>query len=206
MGIDTAIIDDWPALLVAARNGDDAALGQLCEQLRHYLWIMAENGLGTDLQAKLGASDVVQDTMLEAVDDFRSFRGKTEAEFRTWIKRLIEHNLIDSARRFRDTQARDMSREESVVELDCGAGEMHSASSLICRRETDEELLRAIAKLPPRQRQIIELRHRQGLTYQEIATQLEMTEVSARKLWSRTVEQLRDQLTSDHASSAPRAK
>ncbi|QEG33577.1 RNA polymerase sigma factor [Bythopirellula goksoeyrii] len=206
MNTDAAVIEDWPALLAAARNGDDEALGQVCEQLRHYLWIMADNGLGTDLQAKLGASDVVQDTMLDAVDDFRSFRGRTEAEFRAWIKRLIEHNLIDSARRFRDTQARDTSREVSAEELDCGAGEMRSASSLIRRRETDEELLRAIAKLPPRQRQIIELRHRQGLTYQEIAKQLEMTEVAARKLWSRTVEQLRDQLTSDHASSAPRAK
>jgi DNA-directed RNA polymerase specialized sigma24 family protein len=53
--------------------------------------------------------------------------------------------------------------------------------------------------LPSRRQRIIELRHRRWLSYAEIGEELDLTEAAARKLWSRTVEDLRKALSADHA-------
>ena len=184
---------DWQVLLASARDGDDRALGEICERLREYLLLAAASELGQDLTAKLGSSDIVQATMLEACRDFRTFQGTTEAEYRSWIRRLLERNLVDSARQFREAKSRSISKEVTFGE-DNGQAELPgretTPSSILCRRESDELLLRAIARLPPKQRQVIELRHRQGLAYAEIAATMGMTEPAARKLWSRAVEKL----------------
>jgi len=200
---------EWTSLLEAARDGDNGALGQICEQLRGYLLLTVGDDLGVDLQAKLGASDIVQHTMLEVCSDLETFRGTSEAEFRAWIKRLVRHNLIDATRSFRQTQRRDASREIPIVsegkriEL---AGNNKTASCIVRRRETDEELLRAVARLPDERKTIVELRHRQGLAYVEIAKRMNMNEAAARKLWSRTVEALREELNSDDAKRRSQPK
>lgn len=191
----------WQSLLIAARQGDDHALGEICERLRDYLLLAAASDLGKDLAPKLGPSDIVQATMLEACRDFGSFQGNSEAEYRSWIRRLLERNLIDSARHFREAQSRSISKEVTL-QRDHGptelTGRAATPSSILSRRETDELLLRAIARLPYNQRQVIELRHRQGLGYTEIAVTLGMAETAVRKLWSRAVQNLSQDLPLVH--------
>lgn len=194
----------WSALLEAARAGDDAALGRICHQLRQYLVLTAAGDLGTDLQSKLDASDIVQQAMLEACRDFASFRGGSEEEFRNWLRRLVRNSMIDATRRYRETRRRDLSREiplddprRRVAPIDNDP----TASSCFRRRETDEELLRAIASLPEQKRRVIELRHRDRLSYDQIAVELNITIDAARKLWSRTVELLRQQMTAANGQS-----
>lgn len=189
--------DDWNDLLDAARAGDEQALGQVCEQVRGYLLLTADRGLYDGLRAKLGASDVVQQSMLEAQQDFDRFVGSSKAELRAWLVRIVEHTLLDASRRYRQTQRRDLSREVSVDgSNECAkiAARQATASSLLCRRERDEALMRAVNQLPPRRRRIIELRHRDGWPYERIAREMGMTEVAARKLWSRAVEELQRKL------------
>ncbi|QDU54826.1 sigma-70 family RNA polymerase sigma factor [Aeoliella mucimassa] len=191
-------VDEWSALLAQAREGDSNALGEICERLRDYLLLMAAGDLGADLTPKLGASDIVQETMLEACRDFDAFRGTSEAEYRKWIRRLLDRNLIDAARGYRDAQRRQTSREVPLDQQGLRTGIVasdKSASSLFRRGESDEELLRAIGRLPPNQRQVIELRHRQGFSYAEIAAELGTTVVAARKAWSRAVAALAKELT-----------
>jgi len=67
----------------------------------------------------------------------------------------------------RQTEKRDTSREQParMGELaESQAGSHKTASSIVRQRETDDELLRAVAQLPARRRRIIELRHWQGLS------------------------------------------
>lgn len=191
--------NNWNALLAAARDGDDAALGEICERLRAYLLLTAASDLGKELAPKFGASDIVQETMLEACRDFRSFKGSSEAEYRVWIRRLLERNLIDSARSYREAQSRSVGRElsldQTIGQTEQPGRETQTASSIFSRRETDELLLRAVVRLPSKQRQIIEMRHRQGLSYPEIAAALNMTETAVRKTWSRTVQKLSRELS-----------
>jgi RNA polymerase sigma-70 factor (ECF subfamily) len=75
---------------------------------------------------------------------------------------------------------------------------------LVRRRETDDELLRAVAQLPERSQQVLELRHRMGLSHAEVAEELGMTEAAARKLWSRIVEELQERLSPPNVTSPVR--
>ena len=193
---------DWEELLNQARNGNDVALGEICDRFRNYLKLAADDRLDKDLRRKVGPSDIVQQAMLEGFRDFESFTGSSEQEFRSWILRLLQHNLIDTARSFRGTQKRDISREiANESPAGCNGNGLNgnrsrTASSIMQRREVDEELIRALDKLSKRQSEVIELRHRQGLPYAEIALIMDSTEAAVRKLWERAVQSLQQHLAS----------
>src|SRR5262245_26207367 len=63
--------------LPAARAGSSEALGQVLEACRGYLLLIAGQELEPALRAKGGASDLVQQTFLEAQRDFAGFHGTT---------------------------------------------------------------------------------------------------------------------------------
>ena len=191
---------DWISLLAAARSGDDCALEEVWKQLREYLFLTADD-IGGHLKPKLDASDIVQQSLLEVHEDLDRFRGQNEAEIRAWLIRLVQRNLIDASRRYLNTQQRDVTREHSlddIAESQRPQAAGATASSMVRRKEVDEQLLLAVAQLPQRSQQILQLRHQQGLSHAEAGRELGMTEAAARKLWSRTVQDLRKLLASEH--------
>lgn len=193
----------WSSLLTSARAGDEDALNEVWRQLRDYLHLTAAD-VGDGLQGKLDASDIVQQSLLEAHIDFSNFRGQSEREIRAWLIQIVRNNLVDAGRRFHGTQRRAVSREiplDHDEAIDCVAGSEKTASSLVRRKEDDDQLLRAIAGLPERGQQVLRLRHQRRLSHAEIAHELGMTVQAARKLWSRTIEELRQRLMSNHDRS-----
>ena len=197
---------NWLELIQSARDGDDESLNEIWHQLRSYLLIFADQRLDERLKGKLDASDIVQESLLEAHRDFNTFRGQSEGELKSWIGRLVVHNLSDAGRRFRQSQQRSLAKEVAWdAQLDMSAArDQTSASSLVRRRETDEELRRAVAQLPERSQQVLELRHRMGLSHAEVAQELGMTESAARKLWSRIVEELQERLSPRNVATSVR--
>src|SRR6476469_3440074 len=103
--------DTLVAALAQARAGDPAALGRLLDQHRLYLSVLARVQLDRVLQAKVDASDVVQETFLEAHRDFPQFRGQTAGELVAWLRQILSRNLANQARHYRDTRRRDVRRE-----------------------------------------------------------------------------------------------
>src|SRR5262245_24160506 len=99
---------DW---LSAARTGNQDALGQVLQACRAYLLLVAERELDPHLQAKGGASDLVQETLMDAVRAFGTFHGNSEEELRRWLRRLLLNNLVSFARRYRGADKRQVRRE-----------------------------------------------------------------------------------------------
>ena len=60
-------------LIAAARGGSASALGQLLEGCRKYLLLVANESLDSDLRPKGGASDLVQETFVQAQRIFERF-------------------------------------------------------------------------------------------------------------------------------------
>src|SRR5262245_20956863 len=79
-----------------AREGSSEALGQLLEGCRQYLLLVANQQLDPGLRDKLGPSDLVQETFLDAQQDFRHFHGHTEPELLAWLRRILLNNLADA--------------------------------------------------------------------------------------------------------------
>src|SRR5437764_11715348 len=97
--------------LEAARTGSREALGRVLDSYRAYLLLIADRELDPKLQAKGGASDLVQETFLEAQRDFNGFQGSSDGELRAWLRQLLLHNLANWARRYRDAAKRQLDRE-----------------------------------------------------------------------------------------------
>jgi RNA polymerase sigma-70 factor (ECF subfamily) len=162
-------------LLDAARKGIDEAIGEVFQRLNSYCCMIAGNSLSADLAPKMGASDIVQKSMLEALTRFPSFAGCTEAEVRSWLATIINRNVIDAARHYRDTQRRSCKREANLATKERTRqlpARCQPPSFALRRQEEDAALLRAIAQLGEKQRRAVEMRYHDGLTHRQIADAL----------------------------------
>src|SRR5262249_6349039 len=99
--------DAFDQLLVAARNGSNEALGELLNQWRTYLLLMATQELGRDLSAKAGASDIVQDAFTRAHQSFAGFYGSSEAHLIAWLRQIVLHQILSVRQHFCRSQKRD---------------------------------------------------------------------------------------------------
>jgi RNA polymerase sigma-70 factor (ECF subfamily) len=187
--------------LPEARAGSREALGQLLEACRGYLLRIANQGLGDDLQAKGGASDLVQETFLEAHRDFARFQGTTEAELLAWLRCLLLNNVANFARGYRATDKRQVGREVSLEGgASSGLGEpglvadTPSPSMEAMAREKAEALTRALECLPEDYRRVITLRNQERREFEEIGQLMGRSTDAARRLWSRAIERLQHEL------------
>src|SRR5436309_2194764 len=140
---------DAEQLLREARAGDGDALGRLLALHQHYLTLLARVQIGQRLQGKVGVSDVVQETFLDAHRNFGRFAGTGEAEFLGWLRKILAANLTDVFRRFLGAQGRDVRLEREIVHaldqssvlLDRGLiAPQSSPSEQLVRREQTLEL------------------------------------------------------------------
>jgi RNA polymerase sigma-70 factor (ECF subfamily) len=186
--------------LAEARAGSAQALGEALEACRGYLLLVAERELGADLRAKGGASDLVQETFLEAQRDFARFQGASEDELRAWLRRLLLNNLSNFARHYRGTARRQLGRErvlDADSQLERGAGlvaDGPSPSGQAMAHEQAQALQEALQRLPDEYRQALALRHQEHLSFEEIGARLGRTANAARLLWLRAVERLQREL------------
>jgi RNA polymerase sigma-70 factor (ECF subfamily) len=187
--------------LPQARSGSKEALGQLLESCRAYLLMVAEKELDPDLRAKGGASDLVQETFLEAQRDFARFTGATEAELLAWLRRLLLNNLANFTRGYRETQKRAVGREVQVPGGASSAevgqelpGTTPTPSDVVMEREQAEAVRAALGRLPEDYRQVLLLRHQEGLSFEEIALRMGRSANAVQKLWVRAVEQVQQEL------------
>jgi RNA polymerase sigma-70 factor (ECF subfamily) len=187
-------------LLKLARDRPEQDLGLLLERYRSYLELLAQLQIGRRLQGKVDASDIVQETFLEVHRHFSRFRGETEAEFVAWLRQILAANLALLIRRYLGTQRRDVRLErelangldESSQLLDRGlvAG-TSSPSKHAVRREQAVALAEALGRLPPTYREVLILRHFDGLSFPEVARRLERSIDSVKNIWARALGRLR---------------
>jgi RNA polymerase sigma-70 factor (ECF subfamily) len=190
---------NFEQLVEQAHNGSSAALGQLLERCRRYLLLVANDSLDSDLRPKVGASDLVQDTFIEAHQDFSHFQGTTEAELLAWLTKVLTNRLCNSIRHYRGTLKRDIKREESIeaaAELRPGdlSVELARPVQALIAHDEGERLQEAMGRLPKNMREVLILRTWERQTFAEIAVQLKGTPDSVRKLWGRAVRRLQAEL------------
>jgi len=163
--------------------------------------------MGSRLRAKLDASDVVQQAMLQAHERRGQFRGRTEAEWLAWLRAILANALAAAARRF-EAQARDPGRERSLeAELDRSASGLErllaadetSPSERAVRGEELVRLAHALTHLPEDQRRVVEMHYLKGLPVVEVAEEIGRSRSAAVGLLFRGLKRLRDLLreTSD---------
>ncbi len=193
-------------LLNAARRGATAQLGELLQCYRNYLTILARAQIGRRLQARVSPSDVVQETMLEAVRDFGQFHGTTEREFVVWLRQIFVNNLMRFVAVHVHTAKRDVRVEVSMQQLSNSlsstvagfdrfvVANVSSPSAAAVRRETGVLVADQLTKLPAHYREVIVLRNLQGMPFEEVAQEMGRSTGSVRMLWMRAIDRFRSLL------------
>jgi RNA polymerase sigma-70 factor (ECF subfamily) len=197
-------------LIQAAKEGSSEALGSLLEASQAYLLQVARARLGPELRAKGEASDLVQETFLEAQHDFACFRGCTGQDLIAWLRRILHHNLADFRRRYRARTSRGVNHEQpfgtgDVMDQCLGLiADTNTPEKIAAAAEEAESLRRALERLPQDYRRVVLLRHHEGHSFPMIGRELGRSAGAARKLWFRAVERLRSELRTAGAVSSHR--
>lgn len=194
-------VDVVPRLIEEARCGSKTALGQLVDRYRRYLQVLSARELPLQLQAKVSPSDIVQDTLIEACQDFLEFAGQTRFELRAWLRRILVHNLADVVRQYQETAKRQVSREvrlspgpEDRRGDGLGPATWETPSSMAIYHEALAHVEQALADLPEVYRRVILLRSRDRLPFPAIGQQLDRSADAARKLWAAAILRLQERL------------
>lgn len=187
-------------LVARARRGDRGALGRLLESYRPYLRVLAELQIDEALQAKLDASDVVQQAFLEAHQGFAEFRGLTERELMAWLRQILARTLTDHVHRRYRRRSRAIQFEQSLhEELDRSSAALDRGLALngttpsqnAVRREQAVILANALDKLSKDYRRVLVLRHLKGLKFPDVARRMDRTLGATKQLWRRAAAELR---------------
>ena len=158
--------------------------------------------LDPQVRAKVDASDVVQQTLLEAHRDCDQFRGRAPGEQAAWLRQILARNMANVVRDLRRDK-RDVVREqglraaldESASRLEAWlAAEQSSPSQQVERQERAVRLADALAALPENQREAVVLRHWHDCPLAEIAERLGCTTAAVTGLLHRGLRNLRKQL------------
>jgi RNA polymerase sigma-70 factor (ECF subfamily) len=173
--------------------------GLAVERFRSYLLLLARARLRGLPDARISASDVVQQTLLDAHRQRQQFRGEAPPEMAAWLRRILACNLADALRALHRGK-RDVDRERSLeAELAESsarlaswlAADQSSPSQQAVRNEQELRLANALAVLPDAQREAIVLHYWQGCSLAETAEQLGRSPAAVAGLLHRGLKALR---------------
>jgi RNA polymerase sigma-70 factor, ECF subfamily len=203
--------DETDRLLREAARGDEASLRTLLERHRERLRRMVALRLDSRLSARVDASDVVQEALIDAARKLVDYERDRPLPFYPWLHRLTAERLAVVHRKHR-RGARNVGREQPafarpddsarllvdyLVDSDTTPG--HD----LVREERRQRVRDGLKRLPPPDREILVMRYLEDLTFPEIAAILEIGESAAkmRHLWA--IERIRSVLKPDDSGSMP---
>lgn len=193
------------ALLERARTGDRAALTVLFTRHRERLCRLVEMRLDRRLQARIDASDVIQEAYLEVAARLQDYFRSPSLPFFLWLRLVVGEQLTNLHRQHLGTQMRDAGREVSLYGDALPAASSAALAAQLLGKQTSptqaalraERLLRlqeAINLLDPLDREVLSLRHFEQLTRAETAKALGINEGTAAKRYIRALKRLKDTL------------
>ena len=141
------------------------------------------------------AADLTQETFLRAFRGWGNFRKESQAY--TWLYRIVvnlnkDRIAREARRREKETSLFVGETGEQTIELPDGEPNPGQVAE---NREVRGVLLRAIEGLQPGYRECVVLRDMEGLSYEEIASVMDITVEAVRSRLARARQQLRQTLT-----------
>jgi RNA polymerase sigma-70 factor, ECF subfamily len=194
-------------LLDQARAGGKVALNELFARHRPRLRRMVDLRLDRRLQARIDASDVIQDAYVEVARRFDEYLREPSYPLFLWLRLIVGERLLKLHRHHLGAQMRDAGLEVSIYrgalpEASSAAlaaqllGKHTSPTQAAVRAERMLRLQEALNTLDAMDREVLSLRHFEELSLAETALSLGIEESAAAKRYIRALKRLKATLAS----------
>jgi RNA polymerase sigma-70 factor (ECF subfamily) len=190
-------------LLRQAAAGDQRAFDQLLARHRNSLCKFVELRIDPKMRARVDASDVVQETQLEAFRRLPDFLKRQPMPFHVWLRKTAYERLLMARRQHVDAGQRAVGREvplpdrSSLLLAARLIPKGSTPSQRLGRRELAQRVHRVLQGLPAADREILLMRNVEERSYQEIACILDIDPAAARKRYGRALFRLHALLVED---------
>lgn len=162
-------------------NDDSEEFGFRLDHFRSYLNLLARMQLNRRLQSKMDASDIVQQTMLQAHRAKDNFRGSNDKQMAAWLRQILARNVFHATRDFqrdkrdvRNERSIENAMENSAARIEAWLeADQTSPDAKAVRNEQILALSDSLEKLDEAKRTAIELHYLQGWKLAEIAAHME---------------------------------
>jgi RNA polymerase sigma-70 factor (ECF subfamily) len=173
------------ALVDACRRGDREAFKSLYDAYKDRVYSMALYFFHGDAAS---AADVTQQVFVKLLTNMHQFRG--DAQFSTWLYRMVVNVCLDGARR-----ARTSAQVDPAILDRLPANASHEEE--FARRQRAARVQAAISSLTPKIRAAVLLRYFEDLSYAEMASILRCSVGTVASRLNRAHEQLAARLSAD---------
>jgi RNA polymerase sigma-70 factor (ECF subfamily) len=177
---------DTDQLLTRAAEGDQSAWGTLVRRHSPGLRRRIAALIGPRIRSKVDPEDVLQAGWMAALRRLPEYVRKPGTTFRSWMTGLARQAYWDILRGLR-TKQRQTDREVGLGACPPPPDEGTSPSGAASRAERVARVRQALAPLKPHEREVLELRHFQQMSFAEIAAALGINEDAARKRYNRAL-------------------
>jgi RNA polymerase sigma-70 factor, ECF subfamily len=177
-------VDNEQALIQRAQKGNQDAFAALVEEHQRYVYNLALHVVKDENEAL----DLAQETFVRAWTALPNFKG--QSQFRTWLYRIVTnlcYNRLPNLRRSLNDLGDDVMDEIPTTSANAPAQEFES-------NETRQHLHQAIDSLDAHYKLLITLRYQHELSYEEIASTLNLPLGTVKTGIFRAKEQLRRSL------------
>ena len=168
-------------LVILAKDGDRAALEQLCQVYGERVHWIVRLRMGGEIRSKLDSMDVVQDAFVLALADLGDFTYRSEGDFLRWLSKIVENRIRDNVKKLhadkrnirKEVPLRDRAPATERGSVGApGPVATTTPSVIVSKKEDLEKLEEAIGKLRPEYREAVILKRIEGLSYKEIGHRL----------------------------------
>lgn len=183
---------DTVGLLDGAAAGDRDAVERLLDRHRPAVRAFVELHLDPRVRARVDPSDVAQEALAELARRLTDFLDRRPMPFHLWARKMAYERLLNACRAHRAAR-RDVGREAAGPErssvalakslLDPGP----SPSEAAVARELADRVAAAVGGLAEADREVLLIRHAEGLPYEEVACLLDVTPAAARQRYGRAL-------------------
>jgi len=191
-------------LLARARRGDETALAELFRAHEPRLLRMVELRLDKSLRSRMDPADVVQDAWVEVVRRFDEWCRQDRLPLHVWLRLITGQSLALAQRRHLSAHMRDALRDvpqragraglSTATVADAFVDSATSPSQFVAREELRARVRAAIEDLDEIDREIVAMRHFEGLTNEETAAELDIEPSAASMRFLRALVRLRPAL------------
>ena len=161
----------------------ESNLASTLNRFRPVLLTLAEAMISPALRSDLEASDLVQQTLMEAHCNAEQLVLMNSAVVFSWLRSALQHNMLDAIKHLR-TQKNDIRRRLRTSEIEASwsrlemmlVDEQTSPSEVLQRNEQLCLMLSALQTLPDNQRTSLIMKHLRGLSLKEVAEAMQLSE------------------------------